>query len=97
MNYSTAWVQSANCFRRMGPESRAFVFESSHIARLPSFAATDSVGGLDHTAPILPDQGSSKPLEYWEDQLRKHQPRKRPPEAPTEKPAADDHQIDDYA
>lgn len=61
------------------------------------FAATDPVGGADHSLPIRPDQGSTKPMEYWEDQLHKRPPRKRPPRRVPEKPAGDEHQIDDYA
>lgn len=61
------------------------------------FAATDPVGGLDHSLPIHPDQGSSQPQEYWEDQIHKRKPGKRKPQAPPEKPHDPSHRIDDYA
>jgi len=64
---------------------------------LPHFAADDPVGGLEHSLPILPDHGSSRPMEYWEDQLHKKRPRKPFPKPSPEKPRQDDHQIDDYA
>ncbi len=65
---------------------------------IPLAAATDPVGGADHSLPIHPDQGSSKPMEYWEDQLHQRRPRKRPPQTPEPKqPRDEDHQIDDYA
>lgn len=77
------------------------IFSSSSIhepALVPFFAATDDpIGGLDHSTPIHPDQGSTKPFEYWEEQLHKRQPGKRKPPPPKEKPHDDDHQIDDYA
>lgn len=61
------------------------------------FAVDDPVGGLEHSFPILPDQGSSKSMEYWEDQLHKKRPRKPTPKSSPERPRQDDHQIDDYA
>lgn len=68
-------------------------------AQIPlRFATDDPVGGADHSLPIHPDQGSSRPMEYWEDQLHQRRPRKRPPQAPEQKrPRDEDHQIDDYA
>ena len=67
------------------------------LALFSIFAATDPVGGLDHSLPIHPDQGSSQPHEYWEEQLHKRKPGKRKPEAPPEKPHDPSHQIDDFA
>lgn len=61
------------------------------------FAATDPVGGLDQAIPIHPDQGSSKPFEYWDEQIHKRNPRKRKPQTPAEKPHDPSHQIDDFA
>lgn len=71
------------------PQSRPF----------PLFAATDPVGGLDHSIPIHPDQGSNKPAEYWEDQIDQRRPRKRRPQPkPTQgRNPGDEHRIDDYA
>ena len=81
----------------MDPDSQPFFFSSARVAAFPLIAATDPVGGLDHSLPIRPEQGSTQPLEYWEDQLHKRRPRKGPPQPPSEKPLEDDHQIDDYA
>lgn len=64
------------------------------------FAEDDPVGGLEHSVPIKPGQGSSKPLEYWEDELhKKRRPKPRIPPAPATPPRVpqDDHQIDDFA
>lgn len=61
------------------------------------FAADDPVGGLENSLPIQPDHGSSRPMEYWEDQLHKKRPRKPFPQPSPEKPRQDDHQVDDYA
>jgi len=67
-------------------------------ALIPRFAATDNpIGGLDHSLPIHPDQGSSKPFEYWEEQLHKRKPGKRKLPPPAEKPHDPNHQIDDFA
>ncbi|MDD5404796.1 MAG: hypothetical protein PHZ14_09720 [Sulfuricella sp.] len=67
-------------------------------ASAPVFAATDDpVDGLDHALPIRPDQGSARPLEYWDEQLHKRKPGKRKPQAPPEKPHDPSHRIDDYA
>lgn len=61
-------------------------------------AATDPVGGLDHSLPIHPGEGSSKPLEYWEDRLHRRRERRRPPRETEERPEDHgDHQVDDYA
>lgn len=73
------------------PAPSARAFSESFLV-----AATDPVGGADHSLPIRPEQGSSKPMEYWEDQLHKRSPRKRPPRPNPEKPSGDEHQIDDY-
>lgn len=64
---------------------------------VPVLAATEPIGGLDHSLPVHPDHGGSKPFEYWEEQVHKRKPGKRPPPPPEEKPHHDDHQIDDYA
>lgn len=61
------------------------------------FAVDDPVGGLEHSLPIHPDQGSSKPMEYWEEQLHKKRPRKPVPKPLPKNSPQDDHQIDDYA
>lgn len=61
------------------------------------FAVDDPVGGLEHSFPLHPDHGSSKPKEYWEDQLHKKRPRKHIPKPSPENSRQDDHQIDDYA
>lgn len=61
------------------------------------FATDDPVGGLEHSFPLHPDHGSSKPMEYWEDQLHKKRPRKPIPKPSPENSRQDDHQIDDYA
>ena len=61
------------------------------------FAVDNPVGGLEHSLPILPDQGSSKSLEYWEDQLHKKRPRKPTPKPSPASSPQDDHRIDDYA
>ena len=61
------------------------------------FAVDDPVGGLEHSFPILPDHGSSKPMEYWEDKLHKKRPRKPIPKPSTGNTPQHDHQIDDYA
>lgn len=61
------------------------------------FAVDDPVGSLDHSFPIRPDHGSSRPQEYWEDQLNKKRPRKPVPKLPPGKSDKDNHQIDDYA
>lgn len=67
-------------------------------SKLPlHFAVDDPVGGLEHSLPIHPDQGSSKPMEYWEEQLHKKRPRKPVPKPPAENVPQDDHQIDDFA
>lgn len=66
-------------------------------ALIPVFAATEPVGGLDHSLPIHPDQGGTSPFEYWEEQVHKRKSGKRTPPPPAEKPHDDDHQIDDYA
>jgi len=64
---------------------------------VPLLAATDPVGGLDHPFPIHPDNGSSRPFEYWEEQINKRKPGKRKSPPPPEKPHDPDHQIDDFA
>lgn len=65
---------------------------------VPLLAATDDpVDGLDHALPIRPDQGSARPLEYWDEQLHKRKPGKRKPQTPPEKPHDPSHRIDDYA
>lgn len=64
---------------------------------VPHWAATDPVGGPDHSLPIRPEQGSSKPLEFWQDLLYKQRPRKRNPRQDERKPRDDNHQVDDYA
>jgi hypothetical protein len=64
---------------------------------IPFFAASDPVGGLDHSLPIHPDEGRSKPFDYWEEQLHKRKPGKRKPQIPPEKPHDPSHQINDYA
>jgi hypothetical protein len=64
---------------------------------MPLSASTDPVGGLDHSLPIHPDNGRSKPFEYWEEQINKHKPGKKKPSPPPEKPHDPDHQIDDFA
>lgn len=75
-----------------------FCASSKHDSTfIPFFAANDPVGGMDHALPINPDQGSSRPMEYWEEQLHKRKPGKRKPEPPPEKPHDPSHQIDDYA
>jgi hypothetical protein len=61
------------------------------------FAVDDPVGGLEHSLPIHPDQGSSKPMEYWEDQLHKKRSRKPTPKPSPGNSPQDDRQIDDYA
>jgi hypothetical protein len=61
------------------------------------FAIDDPVGGLEHSFPILPDQGGSKSMEYWEDQLHRKRPRKPIPKPSPGNSRQDDHQIDDYA
>lgn len=61
--------------------------------------ATEPVDGMDHSPPIHPDHGSSKPMEYWEDLVRQRRPRKRTPRPPAKDQPHDDgsHQIDDFA
>lgn len=61
------------------------------------FATDNPVGGLDHSFPVHPDHGSSKPMEYWEEQLHKRKPGKRTPQNPPEKPRDPSRQIDDFA
>ncbi len=68
-----------------------------YTALIPIFAATDPVGGLDHSLPVHPDDGRSKSLEYWEEQLHKRKPNKQKPQAPAEKPHDPSRQIDDFA
>lgn len=70
---------------------------SQHSSPIPMFAATEPVGGLDHSLPINPDQGSSKPFEYWEELVHKRKPAKRKPQPPEDKPHDPSHQIDDFA
>lgn len=69
----------------------------NHMQARLHFAVDDPVGGLDHSLPICPDQGSKKPLEYWEDLLHKKRPRKPVPKPSPGNYRDDDHQIDDYA
>ncbi|PWB52645.1 MAG: hypothetical protein C3F18_08100 [Nitrosomonadales bacterium] len=67
-------------------------------AQIPlCFAADDPVGSLDHSFPVHPENGSTKPSEYWEDQLHKKRPRKPIPTPSPGNSRKDDHQIDDYA
>lgn len=76
-----------------------FPATSSHTSNLiPFFAAADDpVGSLDHSLPIRPGQGSTRPIEYWDEQLHKRKPRKRQPPILPEKPHDPSHQIDDFA
>lgn len=60
-------------------------------------AATDPVGGLDHSLPVHPDDGRAKAFEHWEELLRQRKPRKQKHQTPPEKPHDPDHQIDDFA
>lgn len=69
----------------------------AHAQAYPLFAADDPVGGLEHSFPIHPDHGSSKPREYWEEQLHKKRPRKPVPKPSPDNIPQGDHQIDDYA
>ena len=61
------------------------------------YAATDPVEGLTDSLPIRPDRGGKVAEELWEEQLRRRPRRKRPSAPPTQPPADDEHQIDDYA
>ena len=83
----------------MGPESQPHPFSPRCNVVHPFIAATDPVGGADHTQSIRSDEGSSKPLESWEDEIHRHPPRKRPlrQHEEHEKTQDGDHQIDDYA
>lgn len=63
----------------------------------PRDAATDPVGGADHSLPIRPERGSATPREFWDDLLHKRRQRKRHPPEAEPKPKDDDHEIDDYA
>jgi hypothetical protein len=61
-------------------------------------AATDPVRGLDHPLPISERSGRKSP-EYWEEQMRRRQQRKKQSPETHELPELkdNDHHIDGYA